>query len=48
MEHRGVIEKGKFWPKTSKARLILLPLGVKTPEQVIIRELALIKLDREG
>ena len=48
MEHRGVIEKGKFWPKTSKARLILLPPGVKTPGQVIIRELALIKLDREG
>ena len=42
------IEKGKFWPKTSKARLILLPLGVKTPGQVIIRELALIKLDQEG
>ena len=42
------IEKGKFRPKTSKARLILLPPGVKTPGQVIIRESALIKPDQKG
>ena len=42
------VEKGKFWPKNSKARLILPPPGVKTPGQVIIHELALIKLDQKG